>query len=59
MKYILADAIFKELKPIQQRRREFEENPQIVDDIILDHTAKCRQIAAVTMGEVKEKMGLS
>lgn len=59
MKYMLADLIFKELKPIQQKRKEYEENPKLVTDIILDHTGKCRQIAAVTMGEVKEKMGLS
>src|SRR4029077_16007345 len=58
MKYILADAIYKELKPLQEERKKYEENPRLVDEIISEHTDKCRQLAAVTMMEVKEKMGL-
>ncbi len=58
MKNVLADAIYKELKPIQEKRREYEENPGIVDEIINEHTEKCRVRAAETMKEVKEKMGL-
>lgn len=58
MKEVLADAIYKELKPIQEKRKEYEENPKIVNDIIEEHTEKCREIAASTIKEVKEKMGL-
>lgn len=58
MKQVLADAIYKELVPIQQKRKEFEENPQVVDEIIADHTAQLKKLADVTMSEVKEKMGL-
>jgi tryptophanyl-tRNA synthetase len=58
MKYILADFIYKELKPLQERRAEFEANPKLVDEIINENKEKCRELAAVTMAEVKEKMGL-
>jgi|SRR5579885_2238773 len=58
MKYVLADAIYKELKPLQERRAEFENNTRLVDEIIFENTEKCRELAAVTMQEVKQKMGL-
>lgn len=58
MKEVLANAIFRELKPLQDKRREFEKNPKLVDDIIAKHTEKCRERAQATIKEVKEKMGL-
>ena len=58
MKEVLATAVFKELKPIQEKRQEFENNSDLVDEIIREHTEKCRERALRTMVEVKEKMGL-
>lgn len=58
MKQVLADAIYAELKPIQEKRKEFEENPKLVDEIIEEHTEKCRKAANETLNEVKVKMGL-
>jgi tryptophanyl-tRNA synthetase len=58
MKQVLAEAIYEELKPIQERRKMYEENPKLVDDIIDEHTEKCRKVAGETMKEVREKMGL-
>lgn len=58
MKNVLAEAIYKELKPIQENRKEYEENPKMVDEIIEEHTEKCRQRASETIKEVKGKMGL-
>lgn len=58
MKEVLANAVYTELQPIQEKRKEYEENPQFVDDIIAEHTEKCRQQASSTLQEVKEKMGL-
>ena len=58
MKEVIADGIYKELKPLQEKRKEFEENQKIVDEIIEEHTEKCRQRASETIKEVKEKMGL-
>ena len=54
----MAAAIYKELGPFQERRKYFEENTELVDKIILKHTEKCRELAEVTMKEVREKMGL-
>jgi tryptophanyl-tRNA synthetase len=58
MKEFLADAIYAEIKPLQEKRKEYEEDPKIVDEIIEEHTEKCRQKAQETISEVKEKMGL-
>lgn len=58
MKQVLAEAIYKELQPLQERRRQYEENPQLADKILAEHTEKLRKKAQDTMKEVKEKMGL-
>lgn len=58
MKYEIAEAIYKELKPLQERRQKYEDEPALVDKIIEEHTAKCREIAQATLVEVKGKMGL-
>lgn len=58
MKEVLADAIYAELKPLQEKRREYEENPKLIDSILDEHTEKCRERAQDTIKEVKEKMGL-
>ena len=58
LKGVLAEVIYKEIKPIQERRRGYEENPVLVERIIEEHTEKCREIALMTMREVKSKMGL-
>jgi tryptophanyl-tRNA synthetase len=57
MKQELADVLYEQLKPIQEKRREFEENPAVVDAILREHAGKCREIAKNTVLEVKEKMG--
>lgn len=58
MKNALAELIFAELEPIQKKRREFEENSQLVDQILEDSAEKCRVRADRTMRDVKDKMGL-
>lgn len=58
MKQVLAEAIYADLKPIQEKRKEYEENPTLVDEIIEEHTEKCRKAASETLNEVKVKMGL-
>lgn len=57
MKAELAEVIFQELKPIQEKRKEYEKNPELVDTILREHAAKCREQAQLTIKEVKEKMG--
>jgi len=58
VKEVLANEIYKELKPFQEKRKEFENNPSLVDSIIEESSAKCRGLAEETMREVKGKMGL-
>lgn len=58
LKKELAEAIFAELKPIQERRKALETDPAKVDAIIEDGAKRARAIAAATVAEVKAKMGL-
>ena len=54
----LAEAIFKEIEPIQKRRKVYEDDPSLVDRIIEEGAEKAGKIAKETISEVKEKMGL-
>lgn len=55
----LAVAIYKELAPIQERRKYYEDNYSLVDDILDEGREYCSKIAQETISEVKKKMGLS
>jgi len=57
LKEELADAIYMKLKPIQEKRKVYEDDPTLVDKIIEDGAEKARKIAKETIAEVKEKMG--
>ena len=54
----LSEAIFNELKPIQERRSELENNPEYVDKVIAQGAEKARALAQQTIDEVRQKMGL-
>lgn len=58
MKDELSDAIYKELKPIQEKRKELEHKTSYVNEVIKNGAEKARMIASETIREVKEKMGL-
>ena len=58
MKKVLADLIYKELQPIQSKRKEFEQNPALVDSILEESIKECRKLAEETMVEVRSKMGI-
>lgn len=58
LKKELAEAIFAELQPIQEKRRALESNPEYVDDMIAQGAARSREIAQATVAEVRAKMGL-
>lgn len=58
LKEFLANAIYEELKPIQERRKYYEEHPEEVDEILRSSREACLAIARNTIKEVKEKMGL-
>jgi tryptophanyl-tRNA synthetase len=52
------DAIQRELTPIQDRAKYYEENPDLVRNIIADGCEKAQELARETMREVREAMGL-
>jgi tryptophanyl-tRNA synthetase len=58
LKEKLAQAIFKELKPIQEKREFFESRPQEVDKILKEGQEYCSKIAQQTLEAVKKAMGL-
>ncbi len=58
LKKELADSIYRELKPIQMKREELLHKTSYVDEVIKNGAEKARKIAAETVLEVKEKMGL-
>lgn len=55
----LAEAIFRQLEPIQKKRKELEDNPELVSQLIQEGAQKAREIASQTVREVKNAMGLS
>ncbi len=55
----LADAVVKELAPIQERRRHYEANPDEVDAILDEGAFRASGRAMVTMRQVFTAVGLS
>jgi tryptophanyl-tRNA synthetase len=53
-----ADAIVAELEPIQQRRRQYEEQPRLVHDVLHSGSELARARAEETMKQVREAMHL-
>ncbi len=58
LKEELAGAIYRELEPIQKKRKELEANPEYVDKVLEEGAKKAQEIARETLKEVKQKMGL-
>lgn len=58
LKEKLAEAIYKKLKPIQKRRKYYEEHPEEVDKILEEGRKYCSKIAKETLREAKKAMGL-
>ena len=54
----LAQNINKELQPIREKRKYYEEHPEIVDKILMEGTEKAREEAKKTMKKVKKAMML-
>ncbi|MCP3667808.1 MAG: tryptophan--tRNA ligase [Gammaproteobacteria bacterium] len=53
------DAVLQELTPIQERAREFEEQPELVRSIIAEGCEAARDVAQETMSEVRHAMSMS
>ncbi len=55
----LSENIIKFLKPIQEKREYYKNNPKLVEDILKNGTQKAREKAEETLKKVKEKMRLN
>lgn len=54
----MIDALVKELQPIRERAKEFENNPQLINTIVERGAAQARVVAKQTKEEVFAAMGL-
>ena len=52
------DAVLREQEPMRERARMYEEDPQLVKNIIADGCEKARKLAQETMRDVREAIGL-
>ena len=55
----LIQNIIKELTPIRERRKYYEEHMELVDKILLEGTKKARKVAMETTKEIKKAMKLN
>ncbi|WP_083250783.1 tryptophan--tRNA ligase [Acidihalobacter aeolianus] len=53
------DAVLGELAPIQERAREYEADPSLVQNVLNEGTEAARDVAEETMTEVRRAMGLA
>ncbi len=54
----LAGKIIETLRPIREKRKYYEEHPEIIDKILMEGTAKAKKEAEKTMKKVKKAMRL-
>ena len=59
IKKFLNNIIQEELKPIRERRKEYEKKIPEVYDILLKSTAKARERAKMKIAEVRDAMGIN
>ncbi|MDH7480414.1 MAG: tryptophan--tRNA ligase [Armatimonadota bacterium] len=55
----LAKAINQRLEPIRKRRRELEQHPELIDQILVDGAGRARAVAQETMEKVRESMAFN
>ncbi len=58
LKEILAQDIADYFAPFRAKRKELEARPEYVKEVLTDGAERAKKIAAETMREVKEKIGL-
>jgi tryptophanyl-tRNA synthetase len=58
-KKLVSNRINECLAPIQERRKRYEQNPQLVWDVLEEGTERARKVAQVTMAEVRAAVKLT
>lgn len=59
LKPFLAESIIDTLKPIQEKRKYYEDNPKLVKQILLEGTEKAKEVTRQTMKEVRSAIGIN
>lgn len=54
----LIDSVVAEIETIRKRAREFEENPEVVNNIVAEGCERAREAARATMDDVRAAIGL-
>jgi tryptophanyl-tRNA synthetase len=54
----IIESIQQELAPIRERAKNYESEPQLVKNIIIEGSEVARDAAKLTMQEVRQAMGL-
>ena len=54
----LAEAVYRELTPIQEKRHQLEKDTSYVDKVLEEGAKKARFVAEETVNEVKTILGL-
>jgi tryptophanyl-tRNA synthetase len=57
-KKIMIRHVVEDLKPIQERRREIDARPSLVDDVLADGNRRAHAVASETMRDVRAAIGL-
>jgi tryptophanyl-tRNA synthetase len=53
-----ADSLMRVLRPIAERRRKYEENPNLARDVLAEGSQRARRVARATMEDVRAAMGI-
>ncbi len=59
LKSLLTEALNEYLRPLRQRRRELERDPQFINEVLREGTARAREVAQQTLAEVRQAMGMT
>ncbi|MDP8217434.1 MAG: tryptophan--tRNA ligase [Candidatus Theseobacter exili] len=55
-KKMLSETLTIFLEPIRERRKEYEKNPKVIDEILMEGTKRARKVTNTTMSEVRQAM---
>ena len=58
LKNTLTEALNETLRPLRAKRAELEKNPDYIRKVLLEGSAKAREIAQQTLAEVRERMNM-
>lgn len=58
LKKLLTEALNEKLRPLRERRRQLEKQPDYIRQVLLDGSQRAREIAARTLDEVRTAMNM-